>query len=62
MQEKTEKHPSDKAGKRKSTKTEPVPPAKEDKGHGEEVAPAREKRDAHGSPKKSYASPVFILL
>jgi hypothetical protein len=52
MRRKTEKHSHQKAGKRKPAKPGPEPPAKLDKGHGEEVAPAKEMRNAQGNPKK----------
>ena len=38
--------------KKESGKPTPVPPVKKDVGHGEEVAPAKEWRDEHNSPKK----------
>jgi hypothetical protein len=41
MRQKSDKSKGQKATKRKTTKTEPVPPLEQDKGHGEEVAPAK---------------------
>jgi hypothetical protein len=41
MRQKSDKSKTQKITKRKSRKTEPVPPLEEDKGHGEEIAPAK---------------------
>jgi hypothetical protein len=44
MRQKIDKSRRQKATKRKTGKTEPVPPLEEDKGHGEEIAPAKQKQ------------------
>jgi hypothetical protein len=41
MRQKSDKSKRQKATKRKTRKSEPVPPLEQDKGHGEEVAPAK---------------------
>jgi hypothetical protein len=53
--QKKERTANRKAEGRKSKKATPVPPVKKDVGHGDEVAPAKEQRDEHNSPKKTSA-------
>ena len=44
MRQKSDKSKRETATKRETSKIEPVPPLKEEKGHGEEVAPAKRKQ------------------